>query len=108
MAEKNTAKLLYATAGSPEEAERIATELVEQKLVACANILGFSTSIYWWEEKVTKETETVFIVKTNAELVDQVIQKIIDLHSYGCPAVVALDIEKGNPEFLKWINKNTL
>ncbi len=108
MGENNAAKLLYVTASSSEEAERIATVLVEQKLVACANILGPSTSIFWWEEEVTKESEIVFIAKTKASLVDQTIAKIVDLHSYECPAVVVLDIENGNPEFLKWIHKNTV
>ena len=101
-------KLLYATAESQEEAEKIATILVEERLVACANILGPSTSIYWWEDKVTKENEVVIILKTKADLAEQAIARIVELHSYECPAVVALDIEKGNPEFLMWINKNTL
>jgi periplasmic divalent cation tolerance protein len=107
-AEKIAAKLLYVTASSPAEAENIATVLVEQKLVACANILSQSTSIFWWEEKVAKENETVFILKTKANLVDQTIQKIVELHSYDCPAVVVLNIEDGNPNFLNWIDKNTI
>jgi periplasmic divalent cation tolerance protein len=108
MASKSDAKLLYVTAGSLQEAENIATELVRLKLVACANILGPSTSIYWWEGDVTKERETVFIVKTKASLVVQTIAKIVELHSYDCPAVVALDVEQGNPDFLMWIDKNTI
>jgi periplasmic divalent cation tolerance protein len=108
MASNSDVKLLYVTAGSPEEAENIATELVSRKLVACANILGPATSIYWSEGKVTTEQETVFIVKTKARLVEQTIAKILELHSYDCPAVVALDVEEGNPKFLKWINENTI
>ena len=103
-----TAKLIYVTAGSAAEAETIASQLVEERLAACANILGAATSIFWWDDKLNKDRETIFIVKTTAELVDQVIAKILALHSYDCPAVVVLDIEQGNPEFLKWINNNTL
>tara|TARA_B100000315_G_scaffold223256_1_gene227883 strand:- start:10431 stop:10745 length:315 start_codon:yes stop_codon:yes gene_type:complete len=103
-----TAKLIYVTAGSAAEAETIASQVVEERLAACANILGAATSIYWWEDKLTKDSETVFILKTTAELVDQAVAKILALHSYDCPAVVVLDIEKGNPEFLNWIDKNTL
>ncbi len=103
-----TAKLIYVTAGSVAEAETIASQLVEERLAACANILGEATSIYWWDDKLNKDRETIFTLKTTAELVDQVIAKILALHSYDCPAVVVLDIEQGNPEFLKWINNNTL
>ena len=103
-----TAKLIYVTAGSTAEAETIASQLVEERLAACANILGAATSIYWWDDKLNKDRETIFTLKTTAELVDQVIAKILVLHSYDCPAVVVLDIEKGNPEFLKWIDNNTL
>ena len=67
MADPIATKLLYVTAGSPEEATKIATTLVEQAVT-----------------------------------------KIIELHSYDCPAVVVLNIEHGNPEFLKWIDSNTL
>ena len=103
-----TAKLIYVTAGSTAEAETIASQLVEERLAACANILGAATSIYWWDDKLNKDSETIFILKTTAELVDQAVTKILALHSYNCPAVVVLDIEQGNPEFLKWINNNTL
>ena len=103
-----TAKLIYVTAGSVAEAETIASQLVEERLAACANILGAATSIYWWDDKLNKDSETIFILKTTAELVDQVIAKILALHSYDCPAVVVLDIEQGNPEFLKWIDNITL
>ncbi len=103
-----TAKLIYVTAGSKAEAEAIASQVVEQRLAACANILGEATSIYWWEDNLNKDSETVFILKTTAELADQAVAKVIELHSYDCPAVVVLDIEKGNSEFLKWIDNNTL
>ena len=103
-----TAKLIYVTAGSAAEAEAIAGQVVEQRLAACANILGEATSIYWWQDKLNKDSETVFILKTTIELVEQAVTKIIELHSYDCPAVVVLNIEHGNPEFLKWIDSNTL
>ena len=103
-----TAKLIYVTAGSEAEAEKIASQLVEERLAACANILGAATSIYWWDDKLNKDNETVFILKTTAELADQAVAKIVALHSYECPAVVVLDVNQGNHEFLKWIDNNTL
>jgi periplasmic divalent cation tolerance protein len=100
-------KLLYVTAGSITEADKIATRLVEEKLVACANILGTSTAIYQWEGKLTKEKGVILILKTTAKLVQKSVKRIIGLHSYECPAVIVLDIQDGNKEFLSWINNVT-
>jgi periplasmic divalent cation tolerance protein len=100
--------LLYVTAGSEEEANKIATTLVEEQLVACANILGASTAIYRWKEKLTKETEFILILKTVARLVQKSVQRIGELHSYECPSVIVIDINDGNKEFLTWINSAVL
>ena len=100
-------KLLYVTAGSMAEADKIATKLVEEKLVACANILGSSTAIYRWEGRLTKEKEVVLILKTTAKLVQKSVKRIVGLHSYECPAVIVLEIQDGNKEFLSWISNVT-
>ena len=98
---------LYLTAAGREEAETIARTLVEERLAACANILGEVASIYWWEGAVQSETETAFTVKTRASLVDRVVARVKEMHSYSCPCVVALPIEGGNPEYLDWIEAET-
>ena len=100
-------KLLYVTAGSITEADKIATKLVEEKLVACANILGASTAIYHWEGKLTKEKEVILILKTTAKLVQKSVKRIIGLHSYDCPAIIVIEIQGGNKEFLSWISNAT-
>ncbi len=105
---KNKTNLLYVTAGSEEEANKIAATLVEEQLVACANILGASTAIYRWKEKLTKETEFILVLKTVARLVQKSVQRIDELHSYECPAVIVIDIQDGNKEFLNWINNAVL
>jgi len=99
--------MLYITASSTKEAEKISTTLVKERLVACANILGTSTSIYRWDEKLVSENEIVVILKTSSALVQTSIKRIVELHSYDCPAVVVLNIENGNEEFLNWINNST-
>ncbi|MEK7246595.1 MAG: divalent-cation tolerance protein CutA, partial [Pseudomonadota bacterium] len=65
------------------------------------------TSIYWWESKVQEEGETSFILKTRADLVDALTQRVKALHSYACPCVVALPVAAGNPAFLSWIENET-
>ncbi|WP_043744359.1 divalent-cation tolerance protein CutA [Paramagnetospirillum magneticum] len=99
--------MIYITASSREEAVSLARALVGERLVACANILDGATSVYWWDGRVCEESEAVLICKTRADMVDSVIRKVRELHSYACPCVVALPIEAGNPAYLNWIRTET-
>jgi periplasmic divalent cation tolerance protein len=101
------ATLVYVTASSKDEAIKIARIVVEERLAACANVFQPIVSIYWWEGKVQEEGETSFILKTRADLVEALTQRIKALHSYSCPCVVALPIAAGNPAFLSWIENET-
>jgi len=98
---------LYITADSPEEAAVIARTLVEERLAACANILGGIASFYWWQGAVQQGSETALIAKTRADLTDKVTARIKELHGYTCPCVVALPVRGGNPDFLDWIAAET-
>lgn len=102
-----TYSLLYITAGSREEAVAVARELVAARLVACANVIPGATSLYWWEGAVQEETEAVLVAKTRSEMVEEVIERVRQVHSYTCPCVVALPIAAGNPPFLDWIGAET-
>lgn len=100
-------RLIYATAASRDQALDLARSLVEERLVACANVLGEAISVYWWEGAVHQSAEAVMIAKTRADLVQAVIARVGELHTYSCPCVVALPIEAGNPAFLDWIGMET-
>lgn len=99
--------LVYITASSREEALMLARRLVEERLAACANVLGEITSVYWWEGRLQEDGEVAVIAKTRADLVPAVIARVKELHSYSCPCVVALPITEGNPAFLEWIDGET-
>jgi periplasmic divalent cation tolerance protein len=99
--------LLYITAARVEEARRIGRALVEERLVACANILPGLESIYHWQGTVAEDKEVLLIVKTRADLVDAAIARVKALHSYTCPCVVALPILAGNPAYLEWLGQET-
>ena len=103
-----SATLVYVTAPSRDEAMKIARAAVEERLAACANVLAPMTSMYWWEGKVQEEGEVSFILKTRADLVPALTRRIKALHSYTCPCVVALPVTVGNPDFLAWIDAETL
>ena len=100
-------RLVYITTSNAEEAERIGREIVEMRLAACANILSPMHSIFWWEGRVNNATEAVLLLKTTEAHVDAVIETARQLHSYDCPAIVALPIVAGNPAFLEWIENET-
>lgn len=95
------------TAGSLDEARQIASALVAERLAACANLLPGMESVYRWQGKVESETEIVIIAKTRESLFEQLRARIVELHSYDCPCIVALPITDGHPEFLSWIRQNT-
>lgn len=99
-------RLIYITAKDEEEAKKIGKALVEEKLVACVNIHPIN-SIYWWEGKIMEDSEIAILAKTKAELVDKVTERVKQLHSYQVPCIVSLPIEKGYPDFLKWIKDST-
>lgn len=98
---------VYVTARNMEEAKRIGRALVEERLAACINVVPAIHSIYWWEGKVEEDNEALLVAKTSGPLVPKLVEKIKSLHSYSCPCVVAWPIEKGNEDFLKWIERET-
>ena len=102
-----SAFLVYITASDKAEAMQIARALVESRYVACANVHQNVTSVYRWEGRLREETETVLTVKTRAELLNPLIEKVNAMHSYDCPCIVAMPIHDGNPEFLNWIEAET-
>ena len=85
----------------------IGRDVVEARLAACANILPGMTSLYWWGGEVQKGAETVLILKTVSTLVESLIERVRQLHTYECPCVVALPIASGAAEYLRWIETET-
>ena len=98
--------VVFITANSANEAQQIAGLLLEPRLAACVNIYPIK-SIYWWEGKIEEEAEMAMLVKTKVGLVDEAIERVKELHSYEVPCIVSLPIEKGNPDYLKWIDEVT-
>lgn len=100
-------RLLYITTAKIDDARRIGNALVEERLVACANIVPGLESIYWWQGKLVQDREVLLVVKTRAERVDATIARVKALHSYTCPCIVALPILGGNPDYLTWLEAET-
>ncbi|MCL6557877.1 MAG: divalent-cation tolerance protein CutA [Firmicutes bacterium] len=99
--------LLYITAPNREEADSIGRSLVERRLAACVNILPQIQSFYWWEGQVQADSEVLLLAKTREELVEPAIAAVKQMHSYTVPAILAIEIKKDNPDFLKWLDEET-
>jgi periplasmic divalent cation tolerance protein len=100
-------RIVITTAGSDEEARKIAHHLVEHRLAACVNILSQVSSIYRWEDKIDEAREWLLVVKTTAAAFGEVRQAIAELHSYTLPECICLTIEDGSTEYLQWIGDST-
>jgi len=96
-------RIVLTTAGSEEEARKIARHLVERRIAACVNLVPKITSIYRWQGNVDEAQEWLLIVKTTAAAFDQVREVIAELHSYELPECISVVIEDGSPAYLQWI-----
>ncbi len=99
--------IVYVTASGRDEAASIGKTAVEERLAACVNIISGMESFYWWEGKLESDKEVVCIFKTSALRLEDLIDRIKQLHSYSCPCIVAIPIEAGNNDFLQWIVNET-
>jgi len=90
-----------------EDGERISRTLVEERLAACASIIPHAKSIYWWEGKVEEAAEQLIMIKTRHELFRAVKDRILQLHPYKVPEILAVPVEAGSDEYLSWLEKST-
>ncbi|MBU0701042.1 divalent-cation tolerance protein CutA [bacterium] len=88
------------------EAKEMAMTLVQEKLAACANIIDIVSSVYWWEGKIQNDEESLLILKTKQDMVDALIARTKQIHSYTVPEIIVLPIIKGNQDYLNWISES--
>jgi periplasmic divalent cation tolerance protein len=101
-------KLLLALSTFPdrETAQRIAMELVTEKLAACANILPQIESIYRWQGKIEHGNETLVFFKLSENRQSAFEEKLRSLHPYDVPEIIFLPIDAGLPDYLRWVAEN--
>jgi len=91
------------TAPDAEVAERLARTLVDERLAACANIVPGVVSVYRWEGEVQRDSEVLVILKTSAEVLDDLESRAVELHPYDVPEVLALPVRGGHGPYLDWV-----
>ncbi len=99
--------VILVTAPNKDEAARIAHSIVSERLAACVNIIKGIESIYRWEGKVAEDSESLMIIKTTEDRYPEIERRIRELHSYSTPEVIALRIERGSEDYLRWVHEET-
>jgi len=95
--------IVLMTASSREEATRIVRALLEERLIACGNIVESVCSLFWWKGKIEEEKEVLAIMKTSEGLFKRLSGRVAELHSYEAPEVLAFPIVDGSPSYLEWL-----
>lgn len=105
--EDTSVTVVLSTAPSTEIATEIGRTLVEEGLVACANVLPPMQSIYRWKDAIRSEPEVQMIFKTTAVRIPELRERMTALHPYDVPEFLELDVAGGLPQYLAWIGTST-
>jgi periplasmic divalent cation tolerance protein len=100
------ARIVLTTVALHERGLHIARTLVTEHLAACVNITPAVESIYFWEGKVEQALEYVLIMKTTAEKIDALRERLLQLHAYDTPEFLVLPVESGSEAYLNWIRQS--
>lgn len=96
--------VVFSTASSAEEAEKIARALVNERLAACVNVIPSVRSFYRWQGKIEDSAEFLLVIKSSRELFDALRVSLEKLHSYEVPEVVAMPVVDGARNYLSWMD----
>jgi len=98
--------IVLVTALNKEEAEKIAHSLLNERLIACANIIGPVHSLFWWQDKIDKAQEHIILMKTRKDLFSKLSEKVKSLHSYQIPEIIAIPIVEGFKPYMEWLESS--
>ena len=99
--------VVLITVDSPATAQKITDILLAERKAACVNIIPKVESHYWWQGKIEHADELMLIVKTRADLLDELVALVKSIHPYTVPEIIALPVIGGNADYLQWIENET-
>ena len=99
--------LALSTAPDAEQAERLARALVEERLIACANLVPGLTSVYRWRGAVQEDPEVLLVIKTRRSLVPRLKERLSQLHPYEVPELVVTPLLDGLDPYCRWVREST-
>jgi periplasmic divalent cation tolerance protein len=98
--------IVFVTTASKQEAERIANHLLNDRLIACANIIGPVTSLFRWQGNVNRADEYLALMKSRKNLFDRLTEAVKAMHSYEVPEILAVPVVEGPRTYLDWLQSS--
>jgi len=98
--------IVLVTTSSKEEAEKIALTLLNERLIACANIISPVHSLFWWQGKIDEAGEHIVLMKTRKDLFEKLSERVKTFHSYEIPEIIAIPIVEGFKPYIEWLNNS--
>ena len=96
---------VFTTTDKREDADKIAKEVVERRLAACAQVVGPITSTYWWKDNIQTAEEWLCFMKSRKELYEELENKISGIHPYEVPEILAVPVVAGIRSYLEWLDE---
>lgn len=96
---------VVTTAPDVSAAESLAARVVGERLAACANVVPGVISVYWWDGQVQRDGEVLVVFKTTATTYPALRDRIVELHPYDVPEILALPVPRGSESYLEWVRR---
>jgi periplasmic divalent cation tolerance protein len=100
-------RVVLVTVPDAAVAATLCRALIEERLAACGNIVPGVTSIYRWEGEIREDSELMVVLKTREDVFPRLLERIVELHPYDVPEILALPVIAGHAEYLAWIGRST-
>jgi len=100
---QKTYVIVMVTTASKQEAEKIAQRLLNERLIACANIIGPFSSLFHWSGKTERAEEYLMLLKSRKDLFEKLVETVKALHSYEVPEILVFPIVDGSKTYLDWL-----
>jgi periplasmic divalent cation tolerance protein len=97
------ARVVLVTAPSPDVGAALGRALVDERLAACVNVIPGLTSIYRWQGQREEASECLLLIKTDDTRYAELERRVLELHPYMVPEVLALPVERGAPAYMEWL-----
>ncbi len=95
--------IVLMTAANRNEAKNIIRILLEEKLIACANMIEGISSFFWWKEKIDEEKEVLVLMKSSKDKFEKLSKRVIEIHSYEVPEILSIPIVNGSSTYMDWM-----
>lgn len=107
LGEQDSFLLIFSSCPDQQTADRIAQVLVAEKLAACVNIFPGVTSVYEWKGRIERDQECSLLIKSRRACYERLQSRLIELHPYELPELIAVPVTEGSSGYLKWVKQCT-